>query len=454
MKNYANIFFLGIGGIGMSALARYFHSLGKSVYGYDRTSTVLTRELESMRMSVHYTDDLANIPNNLTKENTLVVVTPAVPKNHSEWNYFIDNGFEIKKRSEVLGLITKDTYCFAVAGTHGKTTTTSILGHILYQSGVDVTTFVGGIVENYHSNLIGNGKTVTVVEADEFDHSFLRLYPDIACVTSMDADHLDIYGDKSHIEESFVEFADKIKDKTRIFAPTALELDAVKVGFSDSDVFKAENIRIENGAYVFDVKIKEERVESIRFHLPGKHNLSNALMALSMAKTYGVSNENIKKALESFKGIERRFSYKIKTDDLVLIDDYAHHPTEINAVFSAVKELYPDKKNLAVFQPHLFSRTKDFMDDFAQSLSQFDEVILLDIYPARELPIEGITSEVLLQKITSPNKKLVAEQDMEKEVYCSDAQVVTIIGAGDIGEMVMPLTKFLTEKVVTPKIMR
>src|SRR5690606_3235119 len=284
---------------------------------------------------------------------TLVVITPAVPKSHSEWNYFIDNGFEIKKRSEVLGLITKDTYCFAVAGTHGKTTTTSILGHILYQSGVDVTAFVGGIVENYHSNLIGNGKTVTVVEADEFDRSFLRLYPDTACVTSMDADHLDIYGDKSHIEESFVEFADKIQDKTKLFAPTALELDAVKVGFSDSDIFKVENIRIDNGAYVFDVKIKEERIENIRFHLPGKHNLSNALMALSMAKTYGVSNENLKKALQSFKGIERRFSYKIKTDDLVLIDDYAHHPTEINAVYNAVKELYPDKKNLTVFQPHL-----------------------------------------------------------------------------------------------------
>src|SRR5690606_1308637 len=287
-----------------------------------------------------------------------------------------------------------------------------------------------------------------------FDRSFLRLYPDTACVTSMDADHLDIYGDKSHIEESFVEFADKIQDKTKLFAPTALELDAVKVGFSDSDIFKAENIRIDNGAYVFDVKIKEERIENIRFHLPGKHNLSNALMALSMAKTYGVSNEKLKKALQSFKGIERRFSYKIKTDDLVLIDDYAHHPTEINAVYNAVKELYPDKKNLAVFQPHLFSRTRDFMDDFAQSLSQFDEVILLDIYPARELPIEGITSEVLLQKITNPNKKLVAKQDLEQEVMRSDAQVITIIGAGDIGEMVMPLTRFLTEKVVTPKKMR
>src|SRR5690606_8822618 len=233
----------------------------------------------------------------------------------------------------------------------------------------------------------------------------------------------------------FVEFADKIQDKTKLFAPTALELDAVKVGFSDSDIFKAENIRIDNGAYVFDVKIKEERIENIRFHLPGKHNLSNALMALSMAKTYGVSNENLKKALQSFKGIERRFSYKIKTDDLVLIDDYAHHPTEINAVYNAVKELYPDKKNLAVFQPHLFSRTKDFMDDFAQSLSQFDEVILLDIYPARDWRKEGINWEVWLKKITSRKKKWLERKNMEKEVSFSVVRFITIMVAEKFGKM-------------------
>lgn len=423
----------------MSALARYFHSIGKIVYGYDKTQTDLTKELEKLGMSIHYTDDLGNIPSDVTKDNTLVVITPAVPKSHLEWNYFIDNGFEIKKRSEVLGLITKDTYCFAVAGTHGKTTTSSILGHILFQSGVDVTAFVGGIVENYHSNLIGNGKTVTVVEADEFDRSFLRLYPDMACVTSMDADHLDIYGDKSHIEESFIEFADKIKDKTKLFAPTDLNLNATKVGFSDSDIFRIENVKIENGAYVFDVKTKEEIIKDIRFHLPGKHNLSNALMALSMAKTYGISDENIKKALGNFKGIERRFSYKIKTEDLVLIDDYAHHPTEINAVYNAVKELYPNKKNLAVFQPHLFSRTRDFLDGFAESLSQFDEVILLDIYPARELPIEGITSGLLLDKIPNQNKRLVTKTELNDAVLSSDAQVIVVVGAGDIGEMVEDL---------------
>lgn len=451
MKEFQNIFFIGIGGIGMSALARYFQSIGKSVYGYDKTTTELTRELEKIGMSIHYTDDLNNIPSSLTKENTLVVITPAVPKSHLEWNYFIDNGFEIKKRSEVLGLITKDTYCFAVAGTHGKTTTSSILGHILYQSGVDVTAFVGGIVENYHSNLIGNGKTVTVVEADEFDRSFLRLHPDMACINSMDADHLDIYGDKLHIEESFIEFADKIQDKTKLFAPTDVKINATKIGFTDSDEFQAKNIRIENGAYVFDVKTNSGAIKDIRFHLPGKHNLMNALTALSMAKTYGVSDENIKKALESFKGIERRFSYKIKTDDLVLIDDYAHHPTEINAVYTAVKELYPNKKNVTVFQPHLFSRTRDFLDGFAASLSQFDEVILLDIYPARELPIEGVTSQVLLDKITNPNKKLVTKQELVNEILKANAPIITIIGAGDIGEMVIPLKKVLEDKIISQR---
>lgn len=449
MNEFKNIFFIGIGGIGMSALARYFHSVGKIVYGYDKTSTKLTRELESLGMSVHYTDDLDNIPSNLAPENTLVVITPAIPKSHSEWNYFLDNGFEIKKRSEVLGLITKDTYCFAVAGTHGKTTTTAILGHILHQSGVDVTAFVGGIVENYHSNLIGNGKTVTVVEADEFDRSFLKLYPDMACVTSMDADHLDIYGDSSHIEDSFREFANKIQDKTKLFAPTDLSLNATKIGFSQSDLFQAENVRIENGAYVFDVHTTEDTIKDIRFHLFGKHNLSNALMALSMAKTYGISDENIRKALESFKGIERRFSYKIKTDNLVLIDDYAHHPTEINAVYKAVKELYPTRRNLVVFQPHLFSRTRDFLEGFAESLSQFDEVILLDIYPARELPIEGITSGLLLEKINNPNKKLVSKQELENEVLTSNAQVIAMVGAGDIGEMVVPLAEDLQIRKVT-----
>lgn len=446
MNEFKNIFFIGIGGIGMSALARYFYSIGKSVYGYDKTSTELTRELEKTGMSIHYTDDLKNISSSLTKENTLVVITPAVPVSHTEWKYFVDNNFEIKKRAEVLDLITRDTYCFAVAGTHGKTTTSSILGHILYQSGVDVTTFVGGIVENYASNLIGNGKTVSVVEADEFDRSFLRLHPDTACITSMDADHLDIYGDQANFEKSFYEFADKITDKTKLFTPTSLPMEAVKVGFSDTDAFTAQNIRIENGSYLFDVKTPHGKIEDITFHLPGRHNMSNALIALSMAKTYGVSDENIKKALASFKGIQRRFSYKIKTDNLVFIDDYAHHPTEINAVYNAVHEMYPDKKNLIVFQPHLYSRTKDFIDEFAQSLSQFDEVLLLDIYPARELPIPGITSEYLLSKINSKKKSLVTKESLNQSVLNADAQIIITAGAGNIGEMVMPLKMYLQNK--------
>jgi UDP-N-acetylmuramate--alanine ligase len=446
MNEFKNIFFIGIGGIGMSALARYFYSIGKSVYGYDKTSTELTRELEKTGMSIHYTDDLKNISSSLTKENTLVVITPAVPVSHTEWKYFVDNNFEIKKRAEVLDLITRDTYCFAVAGTHGKTTTSSILGHILYQSGVDVTTFVGGIVENYASNLIGNGKTVSVVEADEFDRSFLRLHPNTACITSMDADHLDIYGDQANFEKSFYEFADKITDKTKLFTPTSLPMEAVKVGFSDTDAFTAQNIRIENGSYLFDVKTPHGKIEDITFHLPGRHNMSNALIALSMAKTYGVSDENIKKALASFKGIQRRFSYKIKTDNLVFIDDYAHHPTEINAVYNAVHEMYPDKKNLIVFQPHLYSRTKDFIDEFAQSLSQFDEVLLLDIYPARELPIPGITSEYLLSKINSKKKSLVTKESLNQSVLNADAQIIITAGAGNIGEMVMPLKMYLQNK--------
>jgi len=448
MNNHKNIFFVGIGGIGMSALARYFKSLGKVIYGYDRTKTSLTDKLQQEGIKIHYTDDLINIPNELTPENTLVVITPAIPKSNVEWNYFIEKGFTIKKRSEILGEITKNTFCFAIAGTHGKTTTTAILGHILHQSGVEVTAFVGGIVENYNSNLIGNGKKVSVVEADEFDRSFLSLHPNIACVTSIDADHLDIYGDKTHFEQSFIEFADKIKDKTKIFAPENLELNARKIGFSDKTSFKAENIRIQNGIYVFDVKTKENTIENLRLYLPGKHNLSNALMAIAMAKTYKISDENIRKSLESFKGIQRRFSYKIKTENLVLIDDYAHHPTEINAVYNALTELYPSKKKMVIFQPHLFSRTRDFLNEFAYSLSQFDQIVLLDIYPARELPIKGISSNLLLEKITNQNKKLLTKETLNDYVLRSQVQVVAILGAGDIADLVLPIKEILEKQKV------
>ena len=442
-----NVYFIGIGGIGMSALARYFMFLGKNVAGYDRTPTQLTKALQSEGITVHFDDDVAHIESlSKEKDNTLVVVTPAVPKNHSQWNYFLDNGFEIKKRAEVLGLITKGTFCFAVAGTHGKTTTSSILGHILHESGVDVTAFLGGIVENYGSNLIGNGTTVTVVEADEFDRSFLHLHPNIACVTSMDADHLDIYGDATAIEASFIEFADKVKDKKNLFTPPEIPLDAVTVGIDDDSVYVANNVHIENGWYVFDIKTPTEVLKNVKFGLPGRHNLTNAMLAFAMAYSYDVAPEKIVKALASFKGVKRRFSYQIKTDELVYIDDYAHHPTEIEAVHQAVSELYADKDILVVFQPHLFSRTKDFAQGFAESLSKFKNVVLLDIYPAREVPIEGVTSEWLLGMITSPEKQLVSKPELLELIKNTTADVVVTIGAGDIGEMVPEIKKVLNEK--------
>jgi UDP-N-acetylmuramate--alanine ligase len=442
-----NVYFIGIGGIGMSALARYFKNIGKEVAGYDKTETELTKELQELGIAIHFEDKIDLIPTNFFVENTLVIITPAVPMQHSEWNYFLEREYVVKKRAEVLGIITKDTFCFAVAGTHGKTTTSSILGHILFQSGVDVTSFLGGIVENYNSNLIGNGKTVTVVEADEFDRSFLHLHPNIACVTSMDADHLDIYGDKTAIEASFVEFADKVVDKSKLFITNQLPIEGVTCAVNDKAEFTAFNVRIVNSQYVFDVKTPTETLLNLEFGLPGKHNLMNALMALAMAKTYGVSTQNIASALLSFKGIKRRFSYQIKTNKLVYIDDYAHHPTEINAVYQAVHELYPAQKVLAIFQPHLFSRTKDFANDFAKSLSAFDEVILLDIYPARELPMEGISSSWLMGKMTNPNLKLVSKTDLIPTILQSKATVIVTIGAGDIGELVKPIKKALNETI-------
>ena len=438
-----NVYFIGIGGIGMSALARYFKSIGKNVSGYDKTETELTNELIESGIDIHFKDEIGLIPTDYYIENTLVVITPAVPTTHSQSNYFLEREFVVKKRAEVLGLITKDTFCFAVAGTHGKTTTSSILGHILYQSGADVTSFLGGIVENYNSNLIGTGKTITVVEADEFDRSFLHLYPNIACVTSMDADHLDIYGDSAAIEASFLEFANKITDKSQLFIAKNLDLEGVKVAVNENADYKAYNVRIDNGNYVFDVQTPTEVISNLQFGLPGKHNLTNALMALAMAKTFGTSNDDIAAALKSFKGIKRRFSYQIKESNLVYIDDYAHHPTEIDAVYQAVSELYPNQKVLAIFQPHLFSRTRDFADGFANSLSKFDEVLLLDIYPARELPIEGITSSWLLDKMTNEHKKVVSKTDLITQILKSEAKIIVTIGAGDIGELVPSIKQAL-----------
>lgn len=447
IDNFKNIYFIGIGGIGMSALARHFKVLGKNVSGYDKTETHLSKELESQGIKITYEDSLETIESiYLNPENTLIVITPAIPNNHLQLNHFLNNSFVLKKRAEVLGLITKDTYCFAVAGTHGKTTTSAILAHILFQSGVDVTSFLGGILENYNSNLVGNGKTVSVVEADEFDRSFLHLHPDTACITSIDADHLDIYGDKNSIEQTFLEFSQKIENTKNLFTPLLVPFQSEKIGINEKADIIANNITIEEGSYVFDINYYDEIINNVKFSLPGRHNLSNALMAFSMAKNYGVENSKIINALESFKGIKRRFSYIIKSEKLTFIDDYAHHPTEINAVFQAVTELYPNKKVLAVFQPHLFSRTRDFIDDFAKSLSQFENLFLMEIYPARELPIDGVNSNWLLEKITSKNKKIVSKVSLINEIINENIEVLVTIGAGDIGEMILDIKDNLLKR--------
>lgn len=447
IDNFKNIYFIGIGGIGMSALARHFKVLGKNVSGYDKTETHLSKELESQGIKITYKDSLETIESiYLNPDNTLIVITPAIPKNHLQLNHFLNNSFVLKKRAEVLGLITKDTYCFAVAGTHGKTTTSAILAHILFQSGLDVTSFLGGILENYNSNLVGNGKTVSVVEADEFDRSFLHLHPDTACITSIDADHLDIYGDKNSIEQTFLEFSQKIENTKNLFTPLLVPFQSVKIGINEKADIIANNITIEEGSYVFDINYYDEIINNVKFSLPGRHNLSNALMAFSMAKNYGVENSKIINALESFKGIKRRFSYIIKNEKLTFIDDYAHHPTEINAVFQAVTELYPNKKVLAVFQPHLFSRTRDFIDDFAKSLSQFENLFLMEIYPARELPIDGVNSNWLLEKITSKNKKIVSKVSLIDEIINENIEVLVTIGAGDIGEMILDIKDNLLKR--------
>lgn len=440
-----NVYFIGIGGIGMSALARYFVAKGKDVAGYDKTPSDITEALQELGVEVHYSDSVAEINSAfLDSQHTLVVYTPAVPKDHSELNYFRNNNFEVYKRSQVLGEITKQTTCLAVAGTHGKTTTTSILGHLLNECNAPVTAFLGGISENYNSNLIINGTEVTVVEADEFDRSFLTLSPDLACITSMDADHLDIYGDATELTKTFKAFSECIKPDGKLFVKNGLPLKGITYGVDDDSDYSAKNIRISNGSYVFDVQTPNGLYKDFQFNLPGRHNLSNAIIALAMAADYGCPYDQLAKGLASYKGVKRRFTYQIKTDDFVFIDDYAHHPEEINAVHQAVREMYPDRKVLAIFQPHLYSRTRDFVDGFAKSLSKFDEVLLLDIYPARELPIEGVTSEWLLEKIENSNKNLISKSAIVDAIKASNANVVLTIGAGDIGVEVKHIKEAFT----------
>ncbi|MEO2071483.1 MAG: UDP-N-acetylmuramate--L-alanine ligase [Zunongwangia sp.] len=448
LSHIQNYYFIGIGGIGMSALARFFKSQGKYVAGYDKTASVLTKELEAEGILVTFKDDISEIPKQFKdSEKTLVVYTPAVPKENLQLQYFIEEQFILKKRAEVLGLISSDRFTLAVAGTHGKTTTTAILGHLLKETNAPVTAFLGGVSEDIQSNLILKGDEVIVAEADEFDRSFLHLSPNIAAINSMDADHLDIYGVNEHLQASFKAFAALLPKDGILFVKNGLPLEGKTIGIEDDADFSAINIKILGGNYHFDLKTPTEIIEGFTLHLPGRHNVLNAVTALAMALEYGSPAEQLRDALQSFKGIRRRFSYKIKTDQKVLIDDYAHHPAEIKAVFEAVREMYPKMKNLVVFQPHLFSRTRDFVDDFAEKLSQFDEVMLMDIYPAREKPIEGVDSQWLLEKINNPNKQLVKREELSAKIITSKAKIVLMLGAGDIGNEVETVKRALEDEI-------
>lgn len=437
LKDITHFYFVGIGGIGMSALARYLHAQGKFVAGYDRVISALTKKLEAEGIDIHYEDNYNRIPD--AYKNPLksqVIYTPAVPQGFGEMVRFRESAIPIVKRAQLLGQISQTMTCLAIAGTHGKTTTSAILAHLLYKSEVKMTAFLGGILEGYQTNYLNTGTDVMVVEADEFDRSFLQLKPDYAGITAVDPDHLDIYGSPEAFQKSFEQFAALIPEH-QLFVNERVLLPGKIVGVESGD-FYAEHISIVDGAYHFNFHTPDATIENCFLKLPGRHNLANALLALSIAHSYGVEEGKLRSALGSFEGVERRFSYKIDTVERVLIDDYAHHPTEIDAVYRAVKEMYPKEKYTVIFQPHLFSRTNDFMEDFARSLSQFDKVGLLDIYAAREEPVEGVDSSVLRAQIqTQENPPAVCttvnKKDLTEFITEMGNRIVLMLGAGDIG---------------------
>ncbi|MCX3263600.1 UDP-N-acetylmuramate--L-alanine ligase [Pedobacter agri] len=440
------VFFVGIGGIGMSALARYFAKRGQVVCGYDKTRTKLTEALEQEGILITYLDESSALPCAFLDhhEDTLIVYTPAIPKDSKILNHFRDKGFSLKKRSEVLGIISKGMFCIGIAGTHGKTTTSSIVAHILKDTGYDCTAFLGGITSNYNSNVLFGKNNVVVVEADEYDRSFLTLHPDIAVVTSMDADHLDIYGDKSHLEESFRLYAGQLKENGTLYAHEGLPLDhSVSYAASATANAKAENIRVEGAKFVFDYKDDTAEINDISLMLPGKHNVENTTVAIAIALKLGIAAEKVKQAVANFKGVKRRFEYIVNNGSQIYIDDYAHHPEELSACFHAVRQLYPDKKLTVIFQPHLFTRTRDFADEFAKVLSTADELLLLEIYPARELPLQGINSTFLLDKITLENKKVCGKDFVVQYVKDAKPELILTVGAGDIDTIIDPLKNIL-----------
>ena len=462
LKDIKKIYFIGIGGIGMSALARYFKFHGAAVSGYDKTSTALTRELESEGIPVHYEDD----PEQAPRDVDLVVYTPAVPKDHKELLYYQQHGYTILKRSDVLGVITNSSFNICVAGTHGKTTITTMIAHLLRHSGYGCNAFLGGIAVNYNSNFWSDKRNVCVVEADEYDRSFLKLSPNIAVITAMDADHLDIYGTAQAVEQAFIDFSGKIKPGGLLLSKWGLQRTAdlkgdrrmtyaLSAGGAD---FRAVDVVIREGGYHFQVQSKDWTLKNVVLNMGGLHNVENATAAIAVAHQLGIDDDKIRAAVDAFRGVKRRFEYILRKEKmelaggtlqkikLVFIDDYAHHPEELKALISSAKELFPRMKCTVIFQPHLFTRTRDFVDGFAESLNLADEVLLLPIYPARELPIEGVTSRIIADKMTTGKAVLVDKAALPDRIKNSGVELLITAGAGDIDALVEPIRKILDEK--------
>lgn len=438
------LFFLGIGGIGMSALARQALKNHTAIAGYDKVQSSLTRALEKEGAHIFYEDTPDKLPQEFQNPSaTQVIYTPAVPKSSLLYEYFNQSGFKIWKRSEWLGKLSAQYPCLAIAGTHGKTTSSTLLAHLMKQSGLKITAFLGGISQNYHTNFIADGNEALVVEADEFDRSFHRLNPFYSAVTSTDADHLDIYGTQKEMLEAYQEFIGKTSAGGKVFVNEKVNLKGISYGFGKNNDYQIINLSIEEGKYRFDIKTPTEILQNFSYGLPGKHNLSNALLATAMALEWGIGPEKIRKGLENFEGVERRFTRLIDTADCVLIDDYAHHPSEIDAVYEALTAFYPNRKKTVVFQPHLYSRTRDFMEDFAASLSAFDRVRLLDIYPARELPIEGVTAQALMERIAAGDKKVLSKEELLQELTVKKPELLILLGAGDIADLTPPIKEIL-----------
>ncbi|MFV0312228.1 MAG: UDP-N-acetylmuramate--L-alanine ligase [Dysgonomonas sp.] len=456
MNNIRSIYFIGIGGIGMSNLARYFMSKGKKVAGYDRTETSLTKDLVTEGAEIHYTDDIKLIPGYCKdKESTLVVYTPAVPGENEEVRYFRENGFTIQKRAQVLGIITKSSKALCCAGTHGKTTTSSMLAHILKQSHLDCNAFLGGILKNYGSNLMLSDKSeFTVVEADEYDRSFHWLHPYMALITSVDPDHLDIYGTEEEYLKSFEKFTSLIqpggalviKHNIKLSPKTGKDVRIYTYSMDKGD-FHAQNIKIGNGEIRFDFVTPKGTIDNIQLGVPVKINIENGIGSMALAWLNGATAEELRHGMATFMGAKRRFDFLLKTDKIVMIDDYAHHPEELAASITSVKELYPDRKLTGIFQPHLYTRTRDFASEFARSLSLLDELILLDIYPAREKPIEGVTSKIIFDKVTCPKTLCNKEELLPLLENKKDLEVLLTVGAGDIDRLLGPIKDILEQKI-------